>query len=275
MRLVPVAMVLLVPVVARRLARLAPPDLRAARLGCAATTLLATEPVLASPIPFGVGFDAGHLPVGAATWAEAHHPTGALWNSSAFGGYLAMRLYPGVRILMDGRSGLAYDLADVEAVEASERDPAAFAALAARLGLAWAVGRAFEGPASAGPLAASPGWAMVYLDDVAVIYVRRAGPDGALAADGYRILRHTTSPGAVLSAATARGARAANLSHDGALALAQAPGSPRAAVLDACGAIATADEPRLRGDLARIAALSPGHPALAALADAWAAASGP
>ena len=271
-RLVPFAMVLSAPVIARRLAGV----LRAHRqsgvvaLACAAVTLLAPASALAANFGLGIGFDATHLPEGAARWAESHHPTGHVWNSPPFGGYLAFRLYPEVRVLMDGRHGTAYELADVLAVETSEVDAAAFAALEREHDLQWAVTRALEGASDGLPLAASREWAMVFVDDVASVYVRLGGPDGHMAADGYRVLRHTSSPVAVLALAEHPGDTAAALAHDGALALAQDPASARATFLAACGAIAARDGSAFAEARARFAALAPGNPALSALDGAWA-----
>ncbi len=111
---------------------------------------------------------------------------------------------------------------------------------------------------------------MVYVDDVASVYVRRGGPDAHHAADGYRVLRHTSSPGAVLALAEHPGDAAAALAHDGALALAQDPASARATFLAACGAIAARDGSAFAEARARLAALAPGNPALSALDGVWA-----
>jgi hypothetical protein len=272
-RLLPHALLLVCPWIAQRLAwQVTGRGL--VRIVCAAALVLAPARVLLSTpeLPLGRGFDTTHLPDGAAQWAEAHRPQGHLWNPSPFGGYLAFRLYPSTRILMDGRQGMTYDLADVVAVDASEHDREAFARLDRRLDLQWAVTRAFEGTSYGEPLAASAGWAMVFLDDVAAVYVRRGGADDALAAGGYRLLRHLTPPGAILSLATRGGPDADDLAHDGALALQQAPGSPRAAFLDACGAVAVRDRDRFQAATARLAQLAPDNPAGAILEDAWRAA---
>jgi hypothetical protein len=273
-RLLPHALLLVAPWIAERLAwqvtgrGLVP-------IACAAALVLAPARVLLSApeLPLGRGFDATHLPDGAARWAEAHEPQGHLWNPSPFGGYLAFRLYPSTRILMDGRQGMTYDLADVLDVEASEHDRGAFSGLERRLDLQWAVTRAFEGTSYGEPLAASADWAMVFLDDVAAVYVRRSGADDSLVAGGYRLLRHLTPPGAILSLAARGGPGAADLAHDGALARQQAPASPRSSFLDACGALAVRDRTRFEAAMAHLAELAPDHPALVILEDAWRAAT--
>ena len=270
-RLLPLAAILVSPWIARRLGRQvrATPPIHAA---CAGTALLASAAVWLSPLPRGVGFDTSHFPEGAARWAEAHHPEGHLWNSPPFGGYLAYRLYPAAQVLIDGRNGLAYNLSDVAAVDASERDPGVFAALVRAHDLQWAVTRAFETEPSGIPLAAARDWTMVFQDDVSAVYVRRGGVNERLAGAGYRILRHLAKPDEVLSLAVQGGPTAASLAHDGALAVSDNPPSSRAAFLDACGAIAVRDEAAFHAASARLATLAPGHPALGVLAGAWNAA---
>lgn len=269
-RLLPHALLLVAPWIAERFAWQVT-GRGIVRIACASALVLAPARVLlwTPELPLGRGFDATHLPDGAARWAEAHEPRGHLWNPSPFGGYLAFRLYPPTRILMDGRQGMTYDLADVLAVEASEHDREAFSGLERRLDLQWAVTRAFEGTSYGEPLAASADWAMVFLDDVAAVYVRRGGADDSLAADGYRLLRHLTPPGAVLSLAARGGPGASDLEHDGALARQQAPASPRSSFLDACGALAVRDRARFEAATAHLAELAPDNPALVILDDAW------
>jgi hypothetical protein len=97
------------------------------------------------------------------------------------------------------------------------------------------------------------------------VYVKTVGPNAELARAGYRVLRHLTPPPLVLQAAVDRSISPADLGHDGALALEQAPDSPRAAFLAACGAIALRDAPRFASARARLAKLAPGHPSLNAL----------
>lgn len=271
-RLVPFAMILSAPLLARRLSRAVRPRGESAvvPLVCSASALLAPASVLVANLRLGVGFDTSHLPEGAARWAEAHHPTGNVWNSPPFGGYLAFRLYPEVHILMDGRHGTAYDLKDVANVDASEADPGVFAELQRRLDLQWAVTRALEGAIDGLPIAASRDWAMVFEDDVASVYVRLDGPNAGLAADGYRVLRHTSPPGAVLALAEHPGDAAGALAHDGALAVAQDPASARATFLAACGAIAVRDGAAFGEARARLTRLAPGNPAIVALDGVWA-----
>jgi hypothetical protein len=89
-----------------------------------------------------------------------------------------------------------------------------------------------------------------------------------LAEGGYRILRHLTDLGQFLHAARRRAA-ANDLAHDGTLALEQDPGSPRAAFLAACGALAVRDRASFERALTTLERLAPSHPSRAALEGAW------
>jgi len=273
-RLIPHALILVAPWIAARFASQVT-GAGLVRIASAMSLALAPARVVLSTqgLPLGVGFDVSHLPEGATHWAEVHRPAGHLWNPSPFGGYLAFRLYPSTRILMDGRQGMTYDMRDVVAVDASEHDPGAFSTLVGRLDLQWAVTRAFEGTSCGEPLAASADWAMVFLDDTAAVYVRRGGANDGLAAGGYRLLRHLTPPGAVLALAARGGPRGTDLAHDGALARQQAPASARAAFLDACGALAVRDPVRFEEARARVAGLARETPAVPLLEAAWRAAT--
>lgn len=269
-RLVPLAAILLAPWIARRTARWVP-TLRPTWLAAAGSTLLVSARAVASPVPLGAGFDTGHLPEGAVRWIEAHPVEGAMWNPAPFGAYLAMRLYPRHRVLVDGRNALAYDLADIAEADSSEQDPTAFGALVRKHDITWGVTRAFEGVPAGIPLAvASKDWTMVFLDDVSAVYVRRDGPNASLAAHGYRVLRHLATPSQVLAMAVEGGPGAPDLAHDGGLALEQAPSSPRSVFYFACGALALRDAPTFRLATQRLGTVAPGHPALGVLERAWA-----
>ena len=223
-RTLALAAILAAPLVARKLA----PALSRARLGAALVALLgvAAAPVIASTpgLPSGRGFDEANLPEGAVRFIAAHKPEGALWNFLPFGGWLAWRLHPDVRVFIDGRSHLLYPADFERRYFAAEHDARVFADFVAQYDLQWAVVRARPGELFAEPIARDPKWTMVYLDDCAAVYVRNDGANRALAATGYSRLRHLTQP--------PRGPVASNLQealrHDAALAIAQDPSSLRA-----------------------------------------------
>lgn len=268
-RMLPVAALLVAPLIARRLAAATQPSTRLPWLAAATVPLAAPLLALNLSTSIGVGFEPRHFPERAVQWIEKREPAGRMWNFLPFGGYLALRLHPRHLVLVDGRSGWVHDPALLARYHASEHDPAAFEALATELELQWAVTRAAEGERFGEPLAASQAWSMVFLDDVAAIYVRRDGPNRDLGGRGYRTLRHLVEPSAVLAAAV-RGTVAPDaLAHDGRLAVEQAPQSPRAHFFDVCGAIALRDGPAFHRARLRLAKVAPGHPAIA-LVDATA-----
>jgi hypothetical protein len=197
-----------------------------------------------------------------------------MWNFWPFGGYLAYRLSPDQPVFVDGRNALARGSDLVRLARASESDEAAFDEVVRRFDVTWAITAAAEDMTVGVPLARSPQWRMVHLDDVAAVYVRTTGADAALAEDPYRILTHLTPVAAALDLATMGDARAAAVDHDGALAAHDDPSSPRAAALDACGAVAAHDAHRFGQAIARIELLAPGHPASAILREAWRASTG-
>jgi len=268
-RLLPLAAVLFAPLIAERIgARIRSHSAAVdAPVLLLAPLLVATNPLL----PLGVGWDTSHLPEGACAYVERESLQGAMYNSMPFGGYLGWRLWPKTRVFMDGRNTLARDASIVDRARRSETDDAAFAGLVAEYDMQWAVVPAFEGAGFAQPLARSAPFAMVYLDDTSAVYVRRDGRNGARAAQGYRWLRHLTSLQVGIAAALSPNAPAAAMDHDGALAVLQAPASPRAAFFDACAAIAMRDAARFDSAVGRLEALRPGHSAISALREAWTA----
>jgi hypothetical protein len=226
-RMIPLAAIVAAPLAARLLA----PALERARGAAALVAIVGclTAPVIASTpgLPLGRGFDHANLPEGAVRFLAAAHPSGAPWNFLPFGGWLAWRLHPDVRVFIDGRTSHLYPAAFFERYARAEHDAAAFAALAREYDLQWAVVRARPGEQFSEPLARDPRWTMVYLDDCAAVYVRKDGPNRALAERGYTLLRHLTTP----PTAPVAPQFAEALRHDAALALAQAPDSARAHAL--------------------------------------------
>lgn len=267
-RLIPFAAVLVAPIVARRLAPLVPKT--RAMAACAGVSVLLLAPLfwLKSYVSLGVGFEPTHFPDGAVAWIERERPHGRMWNFMPFGGYLSYRLYPEYRVLIDGRSGFVHDSALAKRAHDSNFDPEAFDGLVEEFGIEWAVTRSREGERFGYPLASRRSWVMTHFDDVGAVYVRRDGPNRALAARGYRAFHHLMPFDRILQDA-AQGGHPEIWSHDGALAVKQAPNSPRARLLDACGALATRDRPRFDRALSALAALAPGHPSLPVLEQAW------
>jgi hypothetical protein len=271
-RLIPVAVVLMTPVAARRLSFALPKASVVPLLAGASTLAPAALFVVAPTTSLGRGFEPSILPVEATAWIERAEPAGRMWNFWPFGGYLAWRLGPSREVFMDGRNTLARSRELVVRANRSIVDGAAFDELAREYGMEWAISSASASdPASGAGIARTAGWSLVYLDDVAAVYVRTAGPNGGLGREGYRILRHTTSPEAALTiATTGTGQQRAALAHDGALAEAQGKSSTRSTFLAACGAIAAGDETRARILTARLERLGAAPALVEALVEALA-----
>ncbi len=266
LRLLPFACVLVAPMVASRLeavgARL--------RVVPALAAVLVPANVMVMALRFqpswGAGFDRGQLPFGAARFAAEAGPSGPMWNFFPFGGTLIFALYPGQRVFVDGRIPTVHDPALVRQAIASSHDSGAFADLDRSFGFTWAVCSALEGQEQCIPLARSRAWAMVYWDELSAVYVRRQGPNAAIAERGYRWLRHLTPPEQVLAAAARGGV---DLSHDADLAVSQAPESPRAWFVAACAGIAARDREQFERAMVSLRRLAPGHPSLEVLAQVW------
>ncbi|MCX5797480.1 MAG: hypothetical protein NTY77_18465 [Elusimicrobia bacterium] len=224
-----------------------------------AAGLLAPAAVaLRREVPWGIGFDPGRLPDGAVRFIAENKPQGPVWNELSLGGYLIWRLQPQVKVFIDGRTAYLYPPEFLKASWESLYRPEAFAGLAARYAFQWAVVSAQAGSYTGGPLAASPDWAMVYVEDAAAVYVNIKGPNRRLMAAGYRGLRHLTPWPLLL----ADDLPLPVLEHDAGLALAQAPDSARAHLWAAAVALRKGDLASARAQRDRAAALSPREPSL-------------
>jgi hypothetical protein len=168
------------------------------------------------PYSFGLGLEPERYPVDAVEAMESRPETGRLYNDVAFGGYLIWRLYPR-RVFIDGRNevnpGLLRELAE------ARTDSRAWSSLLQR----YAIGRALvryderlievtvpgrEG-AEATVTRHTPNallfpprtFALVYWDDVAMLFVRRSTASG-LGGHEYRYV-HPEDSRATLRAAAA------------------------------------------------------------------------
>lgn len=264
-RLVPLAIVLTMPVAARRLSAYVP-RAKTVRLACVASTF-AAAPLLyvRHADPPGVGFLARHFPEGAVQYIERERPEGPMWNFSPFGGYLEWRLYPRYRPLIDGR---VFDVPWAARVNATEFDAGEFQALARERGLEWAVCRASEGERFCVAPSELADWTMVYWDDASAIYVRASGPNARLAERGYRIFKHLDPIGEILRASIDAPDLAERIAHDGELAVDQAPESARAIFLGACAALARRDGALFDRRVEALARIAPGSAPLQALREA-------
>jgi hypothetical protein len=175
-------------------------------------------------VPWGLGFDQGRLPEGAVRFLERQKLQGPVFNDIAFGGALIWRLHPQVKVFIDGRTAYLYPPDFLRESWQAQYHENAFSRLSERHGFQWAVVNARLDSAAALPLAASPDWAMLYVDDAAAVYINVKGPNRELLRSGYQGLRHLTPWPLLLSPDLPLPV----LEHDAALAQAQAPGSVRA-----------------------------------------------
>jgi tetratricopeptide (TPR) repeat protein len=142
----------------------------------------------------GFGVNERWVPEGALRYLDARGVEGRLFNAFHFGGYIEWRDFPRRAPIIDGRGLGPPSL--LEEIHFARVYPAHLARLQGRFALDAAVmdyptysGDAVEdvlGPDADSALA-SPEWALVYWDDVALVYLRRGGRHAAaIERDGYR-----------------------------------------------------------------------------------------
>jgi hypothetical protein len=164
-------------------------------LGASAVLAAAAWMLLQPPssAAIGIGVQPGRFPEKAADFVEIHMKDARLYNDVAFGGYLIWRGYPGRRVFIDGRNEVHATL--LRELAASVDDGRRWRALLDRHGVEGAVLRyrsesipvvdAVTGRRSAGTFSElhfpRGDWALVYWDDVAMIYVARRGRFAAVA----------------------------------------------------------------------------------------------
>ena len=199
------------PVLARNLAALAGAWRRAggrrpvtvvsavALVTCAASAALAlvqVPPLADSRKSFGLGADARFVPEGALGYLDKIGMTGRLFNAFHFGGYIAWRDFPRRAAIVDGRGYVPGSLR--EEIHFARAYPEHLARLQSAYGFDAAVLDypiySGEGLESLAPDAdwglTSSEWALVYWDDLALVYLRRSSRwDAAIGRDGYRRVR--------------------------------------------------------------------------------------
>ena len=162
-------------------------------LAVAAVTILALS-MAASPWPrFGLGFADDYYPTRACDFLDAEGlPSSRLYNDVRFGGYLIDRYHPSQQVFQDDRNEI-HDLLLQEIWKIFQTsDVAAWSSLLARFDIDSALVRYHPPIRVATPDGSSLGdrgfsalwfptrqWALVYWDDVAMVFVRRdrASPD--------------------------------------------------------------------------------------------------
>src|SRR5580765_7557927 len=163
---------------------------RAALVALTASAMIVPE-LSRRDVPIGVGIVDRLVPVGACDYVERAGVRGRVLNTFWEGGYLLWRFWPERDRLpfMDiHQSGTPRDRA---LIAAAGSDAAAFAVLDQERHFDWVLWpRLTETTTPLGTqLDADRRWALVFLDDAALLYVRRDGPLAAIAArDAYHVL---------------------------------------------------------------------------------------
>lgn len=131
---------------------------------------------------FGVGVIEGTFPVRPAAFVKAAQLPRKLYNDMASGGYLAWDDPIGDGVFVDGRLEV-YDTPFLTNYVTAVSDDARWQADADRFGIQTAiVFHRFEPDRMlAGRLASGDAWSLVYVDEVAAVFVRTKGNDAALA----------------------------------------------------------------------------------------------
>jgi hypothetical protein len=135
-----------------------------------------------APQEFGTGVIEGTFPMRAAAFVRAAHLPSKLYNDMASGGYLSWDDPIGDGVFVDGRLEV-YDTPFITGYVTAVADDARWQADADRYGIQTAiVFHRFEPDRMlAGRLAANEAWSLVYVDEVAAVFVRTQGNDAAIA----------------------------------------------------------------------------------------------
>ena len=145
----------------------------------------------------GFGVNERWVPEGALRYLDARGVEGRLFNALHFGGYIEWRDFPRRAPIIDGRGIAAPNV--LQEIHFARAYPRHMTRLQARFGLEAAVmdyptygGDAAEevlGP-DADPALVATDWALVYWDDVALVYLRRDGAHAAvIERDEYRYVK--------------------------------------------------------------------------------------
>jgi len=111
------------------------------------------------------------LPVDAANWIETNRPTGQMFNSYNWGGYLIWRLWPEYAVYVDGRTDLYDDVFLRDYLKVASAQPG-FESILDRDKVDWVVIEA-NSPLDAA-LSRETAWTQAYRDGQAAIFTREA-----------------------------------------------------------------------------------------------------
>jgi hypothetical protein len=232
-----------VPLISRRFATV----LAAAFCAVAAAWCIWTPPegllrARQGPYSFGLGLEPGRFPVAAVDALELRPETGHLYNDVAFGGYLVWRLAPR-RVFIDGRNEVNPEL--LRELAHARSDSRAWSQVLERYAIERALvrydprlievtdpqGNVVSRRTPNALLFPSDSFALVYWDDVAMLFVRRTAENQErLAAEEYRFV-HPEDRIATFQAAAADPAYAASALDELDRRLRADPGCDRALAL--------------------------------------------
>jgi len=142
---------------------------------------------------YGWGVRAERFPEAAMAFLERNRLDGRVFNTYMLGGYLIWRRWPSNQVLIDGRyDGILFDEALLEEYLQAYWSPAALDRITSAYAVEILVLAAH--PNWLLPyIGTHPGWARVYWDPLAEIFVRRGGSHAALIAAGeYRLTRSSS-----------------------------------------------------------------------------------
>jgi hypothetical protein len=131
---------------------------------------------------FGLGVFEENFPIHAARFVEEHDLPGRMYNDMTAGGYLTWADPTGSGVYVDGRLEV-YDTAFFSTYLRSLSDPRVFAAQVEEFDIQSVLlfHRWGNRDRIIATLARSPDWTMVYLDEVAIVFVRNRGNEAAVA----------------------------------------------------------------------------------------------
>jgi hypothetical protein len=117
------------------------------------------------------GFDAKQFPVGASSFIESHSLEGNLLTTDYWGGYIIYRFHPQRKVFFDGRSDM-YSREFIREYESLMNLEYSWKTVLQKYDIAWILLPVNYGLASA--LKELPDWKIIYDDQFAIIFVKRA-----------------------------------------------------------------------------------------------------